>query len=55
MAGKPSAVQINLGDLLNARVVTTQVDGRLQLADHSLDRGHDSVLITKSVRPSARS
>ena len=47
-ATKPSAVQIGLGELLNARVVTTQADGRLQLADHSLDRGHDSVLITKS-------
>ncbi len=45
---KPSAVQIDLGNLLNARVVTTRADGRLQLADHSLDRGHDSVLITKS-------
>ena len=48
VATKPSAVQIDLGNLLNARVVTTQADGRLQLADHSLDRGHDSVLITKS-------
>jgi len=47
-ATKPSAVQIDLGNLLNARVVTTQADGRLQLADHSLDRGHDSVLITKT-------
>jgi hypothetical protein len=47
-ATKPSAAQIDLGNLLNARVVTTQADGRLQLADHSLDRGRDSVLITKS-------
>jgi hypothetical protein len=48
VATKPSAVQIDLGNLLNARVVTTQAAGRLQLADHSLDRGHDSVLITQS-------
>src|SRR5579859_2576111 len=47
-ATKPSAVQIDLGNLLNARVVTTQADARLQLANHSLDRGRDSVLITKS-------
>jgi hypothetical protein len=45
---KPSAVQIELGKLLNARVVFTQKDGQLQMADHSLDRGNSSVLITKS-------
>jgi len=44
----PTAVQIDLGPLLNARVVFTQKDGRLQPADHSLDRGDSSVLITKS-------
>jgi hypothetical protein len=44
----PSAVQIDLGKLLNARVVFTQKDGQLQMADHSLDRGDSSVLITKS-------
>ncbi len=33
VATKPSAVQIDLGSLLNARVVTTQANGRLQLAD----------------------
>lgn len=44
----PSAVQIDLGKLLNARVVFTQKDGQLQTADHSLDRGDSSVLITKS-------
>jgi hypothetical protein len=45
---KPAAVQIELGKLLNARVVFTQNDGHLQAADHSLDRGDSSVLITKS-------
>ena len=45
---RPTAVQIDLGSLLNARVVFTQKDGRLQPADHSLDRGDSSVLITKS-------
>jgi hypothetical protein len=45
---RPSAVQIDLGKLLNARVVFTQKDGQLQMADHSLDRGDSSVLITKS-------
>jgi hypothetical protein len=45
---RPTAVQIDLGPLLNARVVFTQKDGRLQPADHSLDRGDSSVLITKS-------
>ena len=47
-SAKPSAVQIDLGKLLNARVVFTQKDGQLQMADHSLDRGDSSVLITKS-------
>ncbi|HEV2695359.1 MAG TPA: hypothetical protein VG347_20865 [Verrucomicrobiae bacterium] len=47
-APKLSTVQINLGSLLNTRVITTQSHGQLQLADHSLDRGDSSVLITKS-------
>jgi hypothetical protein len=47
-SAKPTAVQIDLGKLLNARVVFTQKDGQLQMADHSLDRGDSSVLITKS-------
>jgi hypothetical protein len=46
---KPSAVQVDLGKLLNARVVITQEDGRLQMADYALDRGDTSILITKSV------
>ena len=46
--GKGSAVQIDLGKLLDARVVITQTDGRLQMANYSLDRGDSSVLITKS-------
>ncbi|HSY20029.1 MAG TPA: hypothetical protein VK815_16915 [Candidatus Acidoferrales bacterium] len=46
--GKLSAVQVDLGKLLNVRVVTTQTNGKVQLADHSLNRGSDSVLITKS-------
>jgi hypothetical protein len=45
---KPSAVQIDLEKLLNARVIFTEKDGHLQPADHSLDRGDSSVLITKS-------
>ncbi|HSY43465.1 MAG TPA: hypothetical protein VK811_06105 [Candidatus Acidoferrum sp.] len=45
---KPSAVQVDLGKLLNARVVITQKDGQLQLADYALDRGDTSILITKS-------
>jgi hypothetical protein len=45
---RPSAVQIDLGSLLNARVVITQKDGRLQMADHGLDRGDSSILITQS-------
>ena len=45
---KPSAVQVYLGNLLNARVIFTQTDGRLQMADHGLDRGDSSILITKS-------
>ena len=49
------AVQINLGTLLNARVVTTEAAGTLQLADHSLNHGRDSVLITKSASKVARS
>jgi hypothetical protein len=47
-SAKPSAVQIDLGKLLNARVVFTQNEGHLQAADHSLDRGDSSVLITQS-------
>ena len=43
-----SVVQIDLGKLLDARVIITQTAGQLQLADYSLDRGDSSVLITKS-------
>lgn len=46
--GESSAVQIDLGKLLDARVVITQTAGQLQLADYSLDRGDSSVLITQS-------
>jgi hypothetical protein len=46
--GRQSAVQIDLGKLLDARVVITQAGGRLQMASYSLDRGDSSVLITKS-------
>jgi hypothetical protein len=46
--GKPVSVQIALGKLLNVRVIITQEAGRLQLADHGLDRGDSSILITKS-------
>src|SRR6267142_2977638 len=45
---KPSVVQVDLGKLLDARVVITQTAGRLQMANYSLDRGDSSVLITKS-------
>jgi hypothetical protein len=44
----PKAVQINISSLLNARVVFTERGGRLQPADHSLDRADSSILITKS-------
>jgi hypothetical protein len=44
---KPSAVQVDLGQLLNARVVITQKDGQLQMMNHGLDHD-DSILITKS-------
>jgi hypothetical protein len=54
-ANKPFIVQIDLGALLNARVVTTQAEGRLQLADHSLNHGWDSVLITQSAAVVAKS
>jgi hypothetical protein len=47
-SAKPSAVQIDLGKLLNARVVITQKDGRLQMADHGLDRSDTSILIIQS-------
>jgi hypothetical protein len=40
-------VQVNLDKLLNARVIITQKDGQLQLADHALDAG-SSILITKA-------
>lgn len=43
----PAAVQVPLDKFLNARVVITQKEGQLQLADHSLDRGN-SILITKT-------
>jgi hypothetical protein len=46
--GKSGAVQVDLGNLLNARVVFTQEAGRLQPADHGLDRGDTSILITRS-------
>jgi hypothetical protein len=47
-SAKPPAVQVDLGKLLNARVVITQDHGRLQMADCALDRGDSSILITKS-------
>ena len=40
-------VQVNLEKLLNARVIITQKEGQLQLADHALDNG-GSILITKA-------
>jgi hypothetical protein len=42
-----TAVQINLDQQLNARVVITQKEGRLQLVDNALDTG-GSILITKT-------
>jgi hypothetical protein len=51
----PKAVQINISCLLNARVVFTEQAGRLQPADHSLDRGNASVLITESAAKLAKS
>jgi hypothetical protein len=49
------AVQINISSLLNARVVFTEHAGRLQPADHGLDRGAGSVLITESAAKLAKS
>jgi hypothetical protein len=46
--GAASAVQVDLGKLLDARVIITQTAGQLQMADYSLDRGDSSVLITES-------
>lgn len=51
----PKAVQIDISSLLNARVVFTERAGRLQPADHSLDRGNASVLITESAAKLAKS
>jgi hypothetical protein len=46
-ADSDQIVQVNLDKLLNARVITTQKEGQLQLADHALDNGN-SILITKA-------
>ncbi len=46
-ADSNQTVQVNLDKLLNARVVITQKEGQLQLADHALDTGN-SILITKA-------
>jgi hypothetical protein len=45
---RSAAVQIDLGNLLNDRVVFTQKNGQLQVANHSLDQWTTSFLITKS-------
>ena len=42
------AVQVDLGKLLNDRVIFTQKNGQLQTANNSLDHGTHSFLITKS-------
>jgi hypothetical protein len=47
-APKSPAVQIDLGKLLNDRVILTQKDGQLQMANNSLDHETSSFLITKS-------
>jgi hypothetical protein len=47
-AAMSAAVQIDLGKLLNDRVIFTQKDGRLQMAQHSLGHETTSFLITKS-------
>lgn len=44
-ATQPAGVQVDISKLLNARVVITEKDGALQLADHALDHGN-SILIT---------
>lgn len=46
-ADSDQIVQVNLDKLLNARVIITQKEGQLQLADHALDTGN-SILITKT-------
>jgi hypothetical protein len=51
----PEAIQINISSLLNARVIFTEHAGRLQPADHGLDHGAGSVLITESAAKLAKS
>jgi len=46
-------VQVNLDKLLNARVIITQKEGQLQLADHALDHGN-SILITKTAAEASK-
>jgi hypothetical protein len=52
-SASPAAVQVDISKLLNARVVVTQQDGRLQPSDHGLDFG-ESILITKSAAEVAK-
>lgn len=49
---QPAAVQVDLGRLLDARVIITQKDGRLQLADHALDFGNSILITTAAVEVS---
>ena len=47
-SSKTTAVQVNIDSLLNARVVITAHDGQLQVANHALDSGDVSILITQT-------
>lgn len=52
-ADSDQIVQVNLDKLLNARVIITQKEGQLQLADHALDTGN-SILITKTAAEASK-
>ncbi len=47
-APRSSAVQVDLGQLLNDRVIITQMAGQLQMANNSVDHETGSFLITES-------
>lgn len=48
----PSAVQVDLSQQLNARVIITQKDGQLQSVDHALDFGNSILITTKAAEVS---
>jgi len=54
-AGQNTPVQIDVSSLLNDRVVFTQQGGQLQPAQHALDAGENSALITREAVAVAQS